>query len=334
MKIAIDVMGGDNSPSANIDGVFNYLKNTISNDIHFLLIGDKSLIENYLKSKNLSSNSISIIDAPDIIDNTDKPSRVFKTKPNSSIVKSIDLLKNKKVNAVISSGNTGALLATSLFLIGTIHNIKRPALAPYIPSNKRGFILCDAGANVDTKPEHLMQFAIMSKAYLENVENIKNPKIGLLNIGKESNKGNELVKQTYQVLESNFKNFIGNIEPRYILDEDMDILICDGFTGNIVLKLTEGIFNNIFNLIEKNSDNKSISNRNKSLVNQLENKFDYEEHGGTPILGIKGIVIKCHGASTKKSIIKSIESAKILYNKKIINVIEKNLSLQLDSINK
>ena len=175
MKIAIDVMGGDNFPSANIDGVFDYLKNTKSNDIHFSLIGNKTIIERYLKNKNLTSNFISIINATDIINEDDKPSRIFKTKPNSSIVKSIDLLKEKKVDAVISAGNTGALLATSLFLIGTIHNIKRPALAPYIPSKKNGFILCDAGANVDVKPEHLMQFAIMTKAYLENVENIQNP---------------------------------------------------------------------------------------------------------------------------------------------------------------
>jgi len=316
MKIAIDVMGGDNFPSANIDGVFDYLQNSNNTNTYFLLIGNELLIKKYLENKNLSSKFISTIDASEIIDEADRPSRVFKTKPNSSIVKSIELLKEKKVDAVISAGNTGALLATSLFLIGTIHNIRRPALAPYIPSQKKGFILCDAGANVDTKPEHLMQFAIMSKSYLENVENISNPKIGLLNIGKEPNKGNELTKQTYQLLKSKFKNFIGNIEPRYILNEDLDILICDGFTGNIVLKLTEGIFNNIPDKLD------------------MKTKFDYEEHGGTPILGVKGIVIKCHGSSSKKSITKSIETAKIFYNKKIIDVIEEDLSFQLTNSNK
>ena len=334
MKIAIDVMGGDNFPSTNIDGVFDYLQDIETTNIHFMLVGNKLLIEKYLKNKSLTTNSISIIDAPDIIENIDKPSRVFKTKPNSSIVKAINLLKNNEVDAVISAGNTGALLATSLFLIGTIHNIKRPALAPYIPSRKKGFMLCDAGANVDTKPEHLVQFAIMSKSYLENIENIKEPKIGLLNIGKESNKGNDLVKQTYTMLESTFKNFIGNIEPRYILNEDMDILICDGFTGNIVLKLTEGIFNNIFHLIQKNPDDESITTDQAALINNIENKFDYEEHGGTPILGIKGIVIKCHGSSTKKSIKQSIKTAKKLYEKKIITIIEENLSHQLDNSTK
>ena len=213
MKIAIDVMGGDNSPSINIDGVFQYIKNKPSDNIHFLLVGNKSLIKKYLKNK--SSDYISIIDAKQVIDNNDKPSRVFKTKPNSSIVQSICLLKDNKVDAVISAGNTGALLATSLFLIGTIHNIKRPVLAPYIPSANKGFILCDAGANVDAKPEHLIQFAIMSKCYLENVENIKDPKIALLNIGKESNKGNELVKQVYPLLKDKFDNFIGNIRIKY-----------------------------------------------------------------------------------------------------------------------
>jgi len=332
MKIAIDVMGGDNFPSANIDGVFDYLESTKSKDIHFILVGNKSLIKKYLNNKSLPDKSITIVNTTDIIDNTDKPSRVFKTKPDSSLVKCINLLKTNEVDAVISSGNTGALLATSLFLLGTIHNIKRPALAPYIPSKNNGFILCDAGANVDTKPEHLVQFAMMSKAYLENVENINNPKIGLLNIGKEPNKGNELTKQTYELLKSNFSNFIGNIEPRYILDEDVDILICDGFTGNIVLKLTEGIFHNIFKFINTPSKTNKISIQKNSLINNLENKFDYEEHGGTPILGIKKIVIKCHGSSSKKSIEKSIETAQILYKKKVIDVIEKNLEKKITTL--
>lgn len=327
MKIAIDVMGGDNFPSANIDGVLDYLENTSENDVQFILVGNESLIKEYLINKNNSDKPISIINAPDIIDNDDKPSRIFKTKPNSSIVKSIDLLRKKEADALISAGNTGALLATSLFLIGTIENIKRPALAPYIPSENNGFILCDAGANVDTKPEHLIQFAMMSKSYLENVENIKNPKIGLLNIGKEPNKGNELTKQTYELLKLNFDNFIGNVEPRYILDEDIDILLCDGFTGNIVLKLTEGIFNNVLQFI-----NKKIDFQENPLIDNLENKFDYEEHGGTPILGIKEIIIKCHGSSSKKSIEKSIEAAKILHRKKVINVIENDLSNKLNSL--
>ena len=332
MKIAIDVMGGDNFPSANIDGVFDYLKNIKSENVHFILVGNSSLIEKYLRNKSLSHKLITIIDASQIINDTDKPSRVFKTKPNSSIVKCIKLLKNKEIDAVISAGNTGILLATSLFLLGTIHNIKRPALAPYVPSKNNGFILCDAGANVDTKPEHLVQFAMMSKAYLENVENINNPKIGLLNIGKEPNKGNELTKQTHELLKSNFSNFIGNIEPRYILDEDVDILICDGFTGNIVLKLTEGIFDNIFKFINTTSKTNKISVQKNSLINNLENKFDYEEHGGTPILGIKEIIIKCHGSSSKKSIEKSIETAQILYKKKVIDVIEKNLEKKITTL--
>ncbi len=296
MKIAIDVMGGDNSPAANIDGVFEYLEDIKNSPIDFFLVGNELIIKEYLEKKKKSFNHITILNAEQEISVNDKPSRVFKLKPNSSIVKSIQLLKDKNVDAVISSGNTGALLSTSLFLIGKIKSINRPALAPYIPSVNKGFILCDAGANVDTKPEHLIQFAIMSRCYLQNMENINDPKIGLLNIGKESNKGNELVKQTYPLLKDKFKNsFIGNIEPRYILNEDVDIVVCDGFTGNITLKLTEGIFNNIYSWISKDTD---IS-LNTSLLRNIKNNFDYEQHGGTPLLGIKGIVIKCHGSSTK-----------------------------------
>ena len=326
MNIAIDVMGGDNFPAANLNGVFEYLNTENDKTIHFFLIGDELLIKKYLNEDYSCLNQITIIKANEMITDDDKPSRIFKTKPNSSIVKAIELLKNKTVDAVISAGNTGALLSTSLFLIGKISTIKRPALAPYVPSENKGFILCDAGANIDTKPEHLLQFAIMSKCYLQNVENIKNPKIGLLNIGKESNKGNDLVKQTYLLLKNEFHNFIGNIEPRYILNEDVDIIICDGFTGNIALKIIEGMFNNIYNLITDSNTN--IEN---TLVENIKNKFDYQEHGGTPLLGIKGIVIKCHGSSNKKSIFNSIKTAQIFHKKQIIKTIEQNLSYQLDT---
>ena len=253
-------MGGDNSPSADLDAVFEYIEDSSNKPVDFFLVGNESIIQKYLIKENKSSDYITIINASEDISDDDRPSRVFKTKPNCSIVKAIQLLKDNTVNAVVSSGNTGALLSTSLFLVGKINSIKRPALAPYIPSLKKGFILCDAGANVDTKPEHLLQFAIMSQYYLKNIENIEKPKIGLLNIGKEPGKGNELVKQTYSLLKDEFKNsFIGNIESRYIFNEDVDIVVCDGFTGNIVLKLTEGIFSNIHNWIKKGGKENELS---------------------------------------------------------------------------
>ena len=313
-------MGGDNSPSADLDAVFEYLEDPSNKPVEFFLVGKESIIQKYLIKENKSSDYITIINASEDISDNDRPSRVFKTKPNCSIVKAIQLLKDDTVNAVVSSGNTGALLSTSLFLVGKINSIKRPALAPYIPSLKKGFILCDAGANVDTKPEHLLQFAIMSQYYLKNIENIEKPKIGLLNIGKEPGKGNELVKQTYSLLKDEFKNnFIGNIESRYIFNEDVDIVVCDGFTGNIVLKLTEGIFSNIHNWIKKDGK------ENKLSIESTISNFDYEEHGGTPLLGIKGIVIKSHGSSSKKSIINSLKTAVTLHEKKLIDNIENGI---------
>ena len=320
MKIAIDVMGGDNSPSADLDAVFEYIEDPSNKPVDFFLVGNESIIQKYLIKENKSSDYITIINASEDISDNDRPSRVFKTKPNCSIVKAIQLLKDDTVNAVVSSGNTGALLSTSLFLVGKINSIKRPALAPYIPSLKKGFILCDAGANVDTKPEHLLQFSIMSQYYLKNIENIEKPKIGLLNIGKEPGKGNELVKQTYSLLKDEFKNnFIGNIESRYIFNEDVDIVVCDGFTGNIVLKLTEGIFSNIHNWIKKDGK------ENKLSIESTISNFDYEEHGGTPLLAIKGIVIKSHGSSSKKSIINSLKTAVTLHEKKLIDNIENGI---------
>ena len=321
MKIAIDVMGGDNSPAADIDAIFEYIENIENPPIHFLLVGKQSVIQQYLENKPKNKHHhhfISIIDAPEKICKDDKPSRIFKTKPNSSIVKAIQLLKENQADAVVSSGDTGVLLSTSLFLIGKIDSIKRPALAPYIPSLKKGFILCDAGANVDTKPEHLVQFAIMSQCYLRNISNIKNPKIGLLNIGKEANKGNELTKQVYPLLKKEFKDaFIGNIEARYLFNENIDIIVCDGFTGNITLKLIEGMFSNINNWIKERIENYSDEN--------TMNHFDYENYGGTPLLGIKGIVIKSHGASSKKSILSSLKTAISLYDQRLIENIENGI---------
>ena len=263
----------------------------------------------------------------------ERSSKIFKDKPNSSIVKAIKLVKNNHANAVVSAGNTGALLTTSLFLIGKIPGILRPALAPLIPTKNSNFILCDVGANANSKPQHLLQFALMASAYMKHLENRLEPKIALLNIGQEKNKGNELMTLTYPLLEQNVKNFIGNIESRYLLNNKADVIICDGFTGNIVLKLTEGIISYLLDWIQNiyynHSHEQSISNEFLSILKEIQNSLDPEEYGATPLLGINGIVMKCHGSATQRGIKNSLFCAEKAVKENLIKNISNLLNEQI-----
>ena len=265
IKIAIDVMGGDKAPISNIDGAVDFLTN-FNGESTLYLVGAKREIENHLSnySSSLTAN-IEIIHASDIVDSNDSPSRIVKTKPNSSMIKSINLLKDGVVDAVVSAGNTGCLLSSSFFNLGMIDGIKRPALFAMIPSENGDFLICDVGANSTAKPEHLLQFSQMSSIYMQHQIKINKPSIGLLNIGSEPKKGNELTKITYDLLKNNLDNFIGNIESRYIFQGKADIIICDGFTGNIVLKLIEGV---TYYHLESISSKLDLTN-NKQMINLL-----------------------------------------------------------------
>ena len=323
MKIAIDVMGGDNAPVSNIRGLLSYLSENKDTKTKFFLVGDRKLIEQSLSLDDHSSNLISIINANQTIAIDDNISKIHKNKPNNSIVKSVTLLKEKEVDAVISAGNTGALLSSSLFLLDKIKHIKRPALSPYIPSDKGGIVICDAGANINTKPMHMLQYAIMASEYFKLLNNKKNVRVGLINIGTEENKGPELYKETYHLLKASMKNFSGFIESRDLFNGKVDIVISDGFTGNIMLKLIEGMFGNFYNIIKDEKINSSSISKEKLL---------YEQHGGTPLLGINGIVIKCHGSSTPVSIKNSISQAIKLYETNLIENILKKTSMTLNAI--
>jgi len=328
MKIAIDIMNGDLSPSSNINGALSYI-NKNKNDFLYL-VGKKSTFRSFKKTlKKSKYNNYKFIYAEDEIVDSDSPTRLFKNKPESSLIKSIQLLKDNEVNAVVSAGNTGALLSSSLLLLGKIDKIKRPALGAYIPTDKGGFVLCDVGANSNNKPIHLLQFSLMAKAYIKYLENIKKPKIALLNIGNESNKGNTLSIETFKLLEKYSDNFVGNLESRDILDNKADIIICDGFTGNIVLKLIEGTVNKMLSWATDSINNHSISKLAKPMLfpvfQDIKKTFDYEEHGGAPLLGVDGIVIKCHGSSNHKAIYNGILHAKKCIKNDFIQKIKESL---------
>ncbi len=335
MKIALDVLGGDNALNSNILGAIEYLKDYGKEAAEIILVGNEIQIENEIEKISYSSSKITIVDAKDVVSMNERSSRIFREKPNSSLVKSIQLVKDGQAHAALSAGNTGALLSSSLFLIGKIPGITRPAFAPYIPSNNGGFILCDAGANADSKPQHLLEFAIMAEAYITHLINCKNPRIALLNIGIEENKGNDLTKSTYDLLKKYVNNFIGNIESRYIMEGNADVIICDGFTGNIVLKLTEGVISHLISW-QKHELKKMNFNSYDSIFNDIFSNItktlDHEEYGATPFLGINGVVMKCHGSSTSRGIKNSLKAAQATVESNLIQNISNKIKQYSNSL--
>mgnify|MGYP001207279913 FL=1 len=326
MKFALDAMGGDYAPKSVVLGGLNAIEKS-SSPIKIIFLGDRDMILSELKHSD--TDNIEIIHTNDVVNIKDKSSTVIKKKPNSSLVKGIQLLKENKVDAFVSAGHTGAIMSASLLLLGRIKGIKRPALAAYLPIGKRGKVLCDVGANPDAKPEHLLQSSIMASNYYSYVENFPNPKIGLINIGSEPNKGSELYQETYKLLTKTPK-FIGNIEGRNILTSEADVLICDGFVGNTLLKFAESWVGTFTDEIKSRMDEKISfqvgSKLMKPIFKDLQKKYDYEEHGGTPLLGVNGISIVCHGSSGPKSIMNSIFLAQRCIKNDLLKSTRENIS--------
>jgi len=326
MKFALDAMGGDYAPKSVVLGGLNAIEKS-SSPIKIIFLGDRDMILSELKHSN--TENIEIIHTKDTVSIKDKSSTVIKKRPNSSLVKGIQLLKENKVDAFVSAGHTGAIMSASLLLLGRIKGIKRPALAAYLPIGKRGKVLCDVGANPDAKPEHLLQSSIMASNYYSYVENFPNPKIGLINIGSEPNKGSELYQETYKLLTKTPK-FIGNIEGRNILTSEADVLICDGFVGNTLLKFAESWVGTFTDEIKSRMDEKISfqvgSKLMKPIFKDLQKRYDYEEHGGTPLLGVNGISIVCHGSSGPKSIMNSIFLAQRCIKNDLLKSTQENIS--------
>ncbi|MDG2367468.1 MAG: phosphate acyltransferase PlsX [Candidatus Marinimicrobia bacterium] len=334
MKIALDAMGGDLAPQAIIQGAFDAISRS-SENLEIILIGNQDKINSCL-DKTLP-NQISIHHASEIVTMDDDGSKVFKSKPDSSIVQGLKLVKENKANAFISAGHTGAVMATSLFLLGRIPDVKRPCLGVYIKTQTGGKIICDVGANPDANPEQLLQFAIMASVYLDHVEGIKKPQIGLINIGEESTKGSELYKEAFKLFKTELPNFIGNVESRNLFDCDANVLVCDGFVGNTLIKFAEGWITTFSNLVKEKINNKISYKIGAGLIKpaleEIKNQYDYEEHGGTPLLGVNGIAIVSHGSSTPKAIMNSIFVAQESINQNLIQDISRGIHQHLGAIN-
>ncbi|MBT3179359.1 MAG: phosphate acyltransferase PlsX [Candidatus Marinimicrobia bacterium] len=327
MIFALDAMGGDFAPHAAVQGTLDALEKT-SKSLNIILLGDETAIRTELGDRD--SDAIQILHTDEVVTMEDKGSKVLKSKPNSSLVRGIQLVKEGKADGFISAGHTGAIMSATLLTLGRIPGVRRPALAAYFPTEGRGKVLCDVGANPDAKPEHLAQFAIMASHYYDHVEGFADPKIGLINIGSEPGKGSNLYVETYKLL-AEIPNFVGNIESRHLLTSEADVLICDGFVGNTLLKFAESwisfFTDEIKGKIDEKLSYKIGAGLLKPIFEDLKNRFDYEEHGGTPLLGVNGISIVCHGSSGPRSIMNSIFLAQKCINNNLIEDTKKSLAI-------
>lgn len=310
MTVAVDAMGGDKAPLEIVKGAAMASQTTKDK---ILLVGNENVISNILSGLQYNKDKLEIVHASEVITNEDKPTVAIRKKTDSSLVKCFSLLVDGSADAMVSAGSTGALLAGSIHFLKRIKGIKRPALVPYVPNDKNGFILVDGGANTNSRPENLLQFAIMGSVYAEKVLKVKHPKVGLLNIGSEEVKGNELVRNTFNLLVDSGLNFAGNIEAREAMLGEVDVVVCDGFAGNILLKAVEGtgliLFKNLKEILTSGTLSKIAALLLKKGLYSLKKKYDYKEHGGAPFLGVSSCVVKAHGSSDAKSVAYAIKQA-------------------------
>lgn len=321
MRLAVDAMGGDNAPREIVLGAMKAIGKY--NDIHIVLVGDENKIREHLTNEE----RIEILHTEEVILGTDEPVRAVRRKKTASMVLAAQQVADGNADACISAGNTGALMAAGLFVVGRIDGIERPALAPTLPTiGGEGFLLLDVGANADAKPEHLVQYAIMGSIYSEKARGITNPRVGLLNIGTEEKKGNELVRNTYELLKEADINFIGNVESRDLLEGAADVVVADGFTGNMVLKTIEGTAMSVFKMLKtaltSNFKSKMAAAVLKPDLTVLKNKMDYTEYGGAGLFGLKAPVIKAHGSSDANAVFNSIRQAREMVEKDVSGTIK------------
>lgn len=324
MKIAIDAMGGDHAPKEIVIGAMKAVE--AFSDIHITLVGDESKIKQYLTNQE----RITILHTSEVILGTDEPVRAVRRKKTASMVLAAQQVADGNANACISAGNTGALMAAGLFVVGRIDGIDRPALTPTLPTiGGEGFLLLDVGANVDAKPEHLLQYAIMGSIYSEKVRGVANPRVGLLNIGTEEKKGTDLTKQAFELLKSANLNFVGNVEARDLLDGVADVVVTDGFTGNMVLKTVEGTALSMFKML-KTTLMSSLKSKLAAAVlkpefKTLKNTLDYSEYGGAGLFGLKAPVIKAHGSSKGQAVFSAIRQTREMVDKDVVGLIKKSI---------
>jgi len=308
MRVAVDAMGGDYAPSEIVKGVISAING--SDDLEILLVGSEEAIRNST-DRELDPERIKIAGAEDVIGSDEDPGLAIRSKKKSSMVTAMRLVREGEADAIVSAGNTGALMAGGLLFLDRLSGIRRPALLTVIPAFKgSGVVLLDIGANMDAKPEHLLHYALMGKIYAQEVLGKDNPRVALLNVGVEEKKGNLQVKNAYQLIKDRVDNFVGNVEAKEIFQDAADVLVCDGFVGNVLLKTIEGMARDIFAYmrqeIKKDQKAYHASEMLSPIFEKIRSSLDESEHGGGLLIGLKGVCFKCHGSSKEKAITQAL----------------------------
>ncbi|MBA7682257.1 Phosphate acyltransferase [subsurface metagenome] len=319
MKIALDAMGGDRAPKVIVEGAIQALREY--KDLEIILVGDEKKVKRELSKYRIKGLPLSIIHASQVVEMDELPTTALREKKDSSIMVAARLVKEGKAQAIVSAGNTGAAMVATKVVLGTLEGIERPAIAILTPHIYGVSILTDVGANVDCKPQHLLQFTIMGNTYAKEILRIEKPKVGLLSVGKERIKGNELTKTTYDLLAKTSLNFVGNVEGRDIFNGSVDVIVCDGFIGNIVLKTGESLAETMQGMLKKEIT-KNFLRKLGALLSMgayraLKKRFDYSEYGGAPLLGINGVCIITHGGAPALAIKNALRVAGEFINHKV-----------------
>lgn len=331
MIIALDAMGGDYAPAVPIEGAVEVVKE--SSDINVVLVGDESIISKELENKSFPKDRIFLKHASQVVNMDESPITAVRKKKDSSIRRGIELVKKGEANGFVSAGHSGVIMATALIVLGTAKFVDRPAIAATMPTLKDPFLLIDAGANIHCKPENLLQFSLMGNIYSKLIFNKQEPRIALVSTGEEDSKGNELTKEAFKLLKESDINFVGNVDGKDIFTGEYDVLICDGFTGNIILKTSEGLADAIIKMLKREVAKLTTSRIGylliKPALKNFKKKTDYDEYGGAPLLGINGTCIISHGRSTSKAIRNAIKVAAEFAEKKLYDKITSEIENDL-----
>lgn len=331
IKVAVDAMGGDNAPVEIIRGALDAVRQ--KSQIHVLLVGQENVIRRELEKQDYPKDQVQIINATEVIETEEPPVNAIRKKKDSSIVAGMNLVKKQEADAFVSAGSSGAILVGGQVIVGRIKGVERPPLAPLIPTEKGVSLLVDCGANVDARPSHLVQFARMGSIYMEHVIGIKNPRVAIVNIGAEEEKGNALVKETFPLLkECQDINFIGSIEAREIPHGGADVIVCEAFVGNVILKLYEGVGATLIHRVKSGMMGSLRSKIGALLVKpalkETLKAFDASQYGGAPLLGLNGLVVKTHGNSKAREVCNSIIQCAAFKEQQINEKIKESLQAE------
>jgi len=322
MRIALDAMGSDHAPAIEVEGVVEALK-SLEGDFQIVLVGDRERVEAELRRHpDLPRERVEIVHATQRIEMGESPAQAIRRKPDSSIVVGLNLHKQGEVDAFISAGSTGAVMAGSLVILRPLPGVDRPTVGTVLPTRRGHILLVDGGANVDTRPQNLLQFAHLGAIYAQDLMGVDRPRVGLLNIGEEPEKGDERAVEAHRLLAASSLNFVGNVEGRDVIEQTCDVLVCDGFTGNVLLKFYESVATFILGLVRETAGAQGM----RLDLQRVERVLDYTEYGGAPLLGVNGVTIICHGGSPPRAIRNAIRVAKQAVEHQMVKHIQSRLA--------